>query len=110
MFPSSFRLAVFTLATLLLLTTTITHAAKEKDVLLFNEAGVNIDVYWVHPQTKAIHRMTDDNEVTDGTHIPLKSFASHEFEIHEAGDCGSTGDKTCRRTIFQVSPHDDQSK
>lgn len=83
----------------------------QKDVVLFNEAGVTIDVYWVHPQTKEIHRMTGENEVKDGMHVPLKSFADHEFEIHEAGDCGTSagGDSgVCRRTVFQVTPHDDQ--
>jgi len=61
----------------------------------------------VHPMTKEIHRMTSENEVKDGMHVPLKSFAHHEFEIHEAGDCVNESG-VCRRTMFQVSPNDDQ--
>lgn len=93
---------------LLFLLKLVSAQQDQKNVLLHNEAGVNIDVYWVHPMTKEIHRMTGDAEVTDGATIPLQSYAHHEFEIHEAGDCGSTGDQTCRRTVFQVNTNDDQ--
>ena len=85
-------------------------AAVQKDVLLHNEAGVLIDVYWVHPVNGEIHKMTDDNEVKDGMHVPLKSFEGHEFEVHEAGDCGTSGDQVCRRTVFQVTDRPEQSE
>jgi hypothetical protein len=82
---------------------------QQKDILLLNEANVPLQVYWVHPQTRQLTLMTTDAPCQPGSTVPLQSFAHHEFEVHEVGSCDSTADKTCRRAIFQVSPHDDQS-
>ena len=84
--------------------------AAQKNVRLFNEADVGVDVFWVHPQEGSIHKMTGDSEIIGpGMNIDLKSFAGHEFEIHEVGACDNNGDKTCRRVIFEVNENDDQS-
>ena len=97
---------------LLAASSTSTTNAKEndqKDVLLLNEAGVPLQVYWVHPQTRQLSLMTANGPCQPGGSVPLQSFAHHEFEVHEIGSCDQTKDKTCRRAIFEVSPHDDQS-
>lgn len=82
----------------------------QKNVRLFNEANVHLDVFWVHPQDKSIHKMTAENDsVKPGMNIDLKSFAGHEFEIHELGACNHGPEQICRRVIFQVNDNDDQS-
>lgn len=82
---------------------------QQKNVRLFNEADVSFDVYWVHPENGSIHKMTGEGEfIQQGMDIALKSFAKHEFEIHELGECDSNSDKTCRRVIFEVGEDDDQ--
>ncbi|CAB9518364.1 Probable prolyl 4-hydroxylase [Seminavis robusta] len=110
----SFVRTVAALVVLSLASPPLVWAGEQKDVTLFNEAGLSIDVFWVHPQNGGIHKMTADGEVIkDGLSIPLKSFAGHEFEVHEVpnpstGECDTTDSKTCRRAIFQVTPYDDQ--
>ena len=90
-------------------------SSLQKDVTLINESHGKLNVYWVHPTTRALSIMNADAPVLPGVSIPLQSFVNHEFEIHEVasdatGECVSSPDKTCRRAIFQVTPHDDQSK
>ena len=101
------------LGSLLLCSSTLFSVARsdQKNVRLHNEANVNIDVFWVHPGNKSIHKMTAENEVvTAGMTIDLKSFAGHEFEIHETGACDHGPEQICRRVIFQVNEKNDQSK
>ena len=92
------------------LCTAAAASTTQKNVRLFNEADVHLDVFWVHPQDKSIHKMTAENDsVKPGMNIDLKSFAGHEFEIHELGACNHGPEQTCRRVIFQVNENDDQS-
>jgi len=87
---------------------------QQRRATVANEAGVDIDVYWIHPGNKGIHKMTSEGQVIkSGSNMDVNSFAGHEFEIHEVpnalGECEGAADKTCRRVIFQVSDSDYQS-
>ena len=90
-----------------------TNKQTARNIKILNESGSRVEVYWIHPQTRAASLMSSPN-VMNGASFPLNSFAGHEFEIRElpstnTGVCKSE-DQVCRSAYFAVSENDDQSE
>jgi hypothetical protein len=71
-----------------------------------------VEVYWIHPQTRAGSLMTTPN-ILNGALFTLNSFIGHEFEARElpsekTGHCKSE-DKICNKANFVVSANADQA-
>jgi len=80
----------------------------KRSIKIVNESGGNVEVYWVHPQTRDTALMSDPH-VVRGAEFPLDSFVGHEFEVREmAGPSGECKDQVCRQTFFTVSENDEQ--
>jgi hypothetical protein len=90
-----------------------TNKQTARDIKILNESGSRVEVYWIHPQTRAASLMSSPN-VMNGASFPLNSFAGHEFEIRElpsatTGVCKGE-DQVCRSAYFAVSENDDQGE
>jgi hypothetical protein len=96
---SLFNVVVFVAITLLLTTRTtnsnkngsgnfinVVHAAAPPTtkatarlIKVLNESGSRVEIYWIHPQTRATTLLTTPN-IMNGATFPLNSYVGHEFE------------------------------
>ena len=91
-----------------------TNKQTTRGIKILNESGSRVEVYWIHPTTRATSLMSSPH-VFNGAAFPLNSFVGHEFEVRElpsqsTGLCNITGDETCHSGYFTVSENDDQSE
>ena len=91
----------------------VTNKSTKRSIKIINESGSKVEVYWIHPQTRAGSLMTTPS-ILSGAMFPLNSFVAHEFEARElpsekTGHCKSQ-DKICKKTNFAVSANSDQGK
>ena len=91
----------------------VTNKSTKRDIKIINESGSKVEVYWIHPNTRAGSLMSSPN-ILSGASFPLNSFVGHEFEARElpsekTGYCKSA-DKICKIASFAVSANSDQGK
>lgn len=78
---------------------------------LKSKRGSRVEIYWIHPQTKALTLMSTPN-VLNGASFNLNSYIGHEFEIRElpsvkTGSCKGD-DQTCRTNYLSVTENSEQ--
>jgi hypothetical protein len=105
---------------------------EERDIRIFNHAGVKIELYWINPDTREGHLMTVAGVgLYHGAQMPLQSFVGHEFEVRElpsieTGRCAGANRKSssndnnedngnsmegqCQIGTFIVTRYDDQGE
>jgi len=88
-----------------------TNKQTSRPINILNESGTKIEIYWIHPDTRDAHIMSNPF-VMNGASFPLNSYVGHEFEVRElpseaTGECKSE-DQTCRSTYFVVSQNNAQ--
>ena len=83
----------------------------DRSLRILNESGARVELYWVHPETRAASLMSTPF-IYDGATFPLKTFVGHEFEVRElpSTKTGECGDQTCKIGFFVISGNDDQRK
>lgn len=95
----------------ILLVTVARDHPHQRELRLLNDSGTRIQLFWVHPETRATTLLSRPG-IYDGSTFPLNTFANHEFEIHEmpspkTGACNNE-EKVCRIGRFTVSQAEDQ--
>lgn len=90
-------------------------AQVERSLRIINDSGARVELFWVHPTTRATSLLSTPY-IYDGATFPLKTYVGHEFEVREianakTGECsGGGGDQTCKIGVFSISENDDQRK
>eukprot|EP00542_Grammatophora_oceanica_P017468 CAMPEP_0194029502 /NCGR_PEP_ID=MMETSP0009_2-20130614/3208_1 /TAXON_ID=210454 /ORGANISM="Grammatophora oceanica, Strain CCMP 410" /LENGTH=419 /DNA_ID=CAMNT_0038669189 /DNA_START=97 /DNA_END=1356 /DNA_ORIENTATION=- len=84
----------------------LANRSAARDVRIINEAGFKIELYWINRWENDELVLNSEEGVFHGAETLIKSFVSHEFEIHElpskkTGKCGGQNDE-CRKGYFQV--------
>lgn len=84
--------------------------ATSRDLMILNQSGKKVAIYWVHPYTRELSLMSNPH-VIPGAEFPLNSFVGHEFEMHElpsskTGTCGPNN--VCQKGLFAVSENAEQ--
>lgn len=135
--PATMKPGIALLVLLLLTIVAVVRGAAQgssrrgvnRHIKFVNDAGSNIEIFWVHPYTRETMLMSNPT-VMVGAEFPLDSSVGHQFEIREVpdgpnGECrqknkqqqqqnGDSGaereedDLTCRRTYVTVSINDEQ--
>jgi hypothetical protein len=97
---------------LLLLSPLLTCSRQvDRNLRILNESGGRVELYWVHPETRALSLMSTPF-IYDGATFPLQTYVGHEFEVRElpSTKTGECGDETCKIGLFAISGNDDQRK
>jgi hypothetical protein len=87
----------------------------ERALHLTNASEKEIQLYWIHPETKAASLMSSPT-IRAGADFSINTFVAHEFQVREmpdaaTGSCaggGGAAPETCRTVLFQITKNDDQ--
>jgi len=81
----------------------------QRNIMVFNDSGRDVEIFWVHPHTKDLTVMTEGGLMA-GADMPLSSYVGHTFKVHELPNrnTGACTFKECRKTQFIVTQHNDQ--
>ena len=77
-----------------------------QSITVQNSSGRRVEIFYLMPESKALHLMTKTNPIEDGQSFNLNSFPGHSFEVREVperstGECGGI-DMECRSGFFSV--------
>jgi hypothetical protein len=86
---------------------------QSRSVRVMNQAGVPIDIFWIHPETNELAPSHTSGEgVRFGGETGISSYISHTFEVQELPGVKTKKcqGKLCRKAYFTVNTNEDQCK
>ena len=99
---------------LLLVIPALAGKGSSRDVRITNDAGFKVEIFWINRWRNDELVLNSQEGIFHGAHTLIKSYLTHEFEIHEVpakktGLCRGKNNE-CRQGYFQVTEHEGQSK
>jgi hypothetical protein len=86
---------------------------QSRSVRVMNQAGVPIDIFWIHPVTNELAPSHTSGEgVRFGGETGISSYIGHTFEVQELPSLKTKKcqGKLCRKAYFTVNTNEDQCK
>lgn len=102
------KLFIFSL--LALWPASVQAAQSARNIVMQNDSGTKVEIYWIHPQTGE-GLLQSSPFIYNGASMNLNSFVTHSFEAREMPGKNKKclgNEQTCRVGYFTVNKNDNQ--